>query len=853
MKFDRASVKTGRGRLVALLTATALLITMIPLLMALVEDHDSGDQSNTSPLVQLTPHFPVATNSLFCSIMAPGSDTNEGSLICDYAWYKDGVLQPQFTGDTVDGSYTAKGQTWRCIVTFNNGRGICTGFDEVTVGNSPPTAPVADVIPDMAYGGDDLVCAIKTPSFDADGDVITYTYAWYKDGVLQPNLTGDTVAASYTSRGETWRCAVTASDAESAVAGSFDEVSIPSGNNPPSAPVVAISPVLPTSTDSLLCSLKVESTDLDGDPVTYTYAWYKDGVLQPHLTGNTVKASYTVRGETWKCVVTVSDGQGGSAGGFCEATIHNCPPSPPLIAISPDEPLTIDNLECSITLASSDADGDAISYTYAWYKDGILQPQFTGSSVDSSYTSLWETWKCAVTASDGRDSSVRTDEVSITGEMKALYVWSWSWQLFDKVAEGQYFLDICSEEGINTAFVAAGDSDVQDLIQNSPAKIRRFIQDANASGVRVYALLARMDYGVEAALQPSVEAILKYNHDNPDCKFEGIHFDLEPPGGSSLSQHAAYLAECTTFFQHLKTWSYDGENVASQDVALGMFVDPRWSSSACAANYSSLVRGLDYMDIAAYRAPPETGIASVQGCVDLTVAEGKPFDIALETAEFPYNSDGATTYYEEGRAGLENCMSVMREYYKTNYADYCLGFAIHHYENSIQALHIIKLVQWPSGTYGVGSSVSATVTLHPSDYYYWRAYGVKLEVRDSAGTIWVISRIICMHYSSNTREVTLTWTVPSAAAKGSCDVRVSLWDVDLHDEGHYSKLWYSDFSSTYYGDSAGQKAALEAYSMESLAALTYRPADPAQALTGKRDPFIELQSSGWSEDLFNVT
>jgi hypothetical protein len=845
VKFNRASVKSSRGRLVALLTATALLITMIPLAMALVGDHDSGNQSNTSPLVQLTPHFPVATNSLVCSIMAPGSDTDKGSLIGDYAWYKDGVLQPQFTGNTVDGSYTAKGQTWKCIVSVSNGRGICTGFDEVTIGNSPPTAPIADVTPDMAYGGDDLVCSIKTPSFDADGDVITYTYAWYKDGVRQPDLTGNTVDASYTSRDETWRCAVTASDAESAIAGSFDEVTIPGGNNPPSAPVIAVTPVLPTTTDSLLCSLEVASSDPDGDAITYKYAWYKDGVLQPHLTGNAVKASYTTRGETWKCVVTVSDGMGGSSGGFCEASIHNCPPSPPLVQISPDKPLTMDDLECSITTPSSDADGDAVSYTYAWYKDGILQPQFTSNAVDSNHTALWETWKCAVTASDGRDSSVRTDEVSITGEMKALYVWSWSWQLFDKVAEEQYFLTVCAEEGINTAFIAAGDSDVQDLIQNSPAKIARFIQAANASGVRVYGLLARMDYGVEAALQPSVEAILKYNHDNPGCKFEGIHFDLEPPGQSSLAAHAAYLAECTAFFQHLKTWSYGGETVATQDVALGMFVDPRWGNSTCAANYSSLVRELDYMDIAGYRAPPETAMSEVKNCVDLTVAQGKPFDIALETMEFPYYSDGATTYYEEGRAGLENCMSVMREYYKTNYPDYCLGFAIHFYESAIQQWHMMKSVQWPSGAYSTGSSVSATVTIHPSDYYYWRVYGVKMEVRDSAGTMWVTSRIICMHYSSNTREVTLTWTVPSAAAKGDCDVRVSVWDVDLWDEGHYSKLWYGDFDSN--------QSALEAYTMESLAALTYRPADPTQLLTGKRAPFIELQSSGWNQGPFSIT
>jgi hypothetical protein len=162
-------------------------------------------------------------------------------------------------------------------------------------------------------------------------------------------------------------------------------------------------------------------------------------------------------------------------------------------------------------------------------------------------------------------------------------------------------------------------------------------------------------------------------------------------------------------------------------------------------------------------------------------------------------------------------------------------------------------VRWPSGSYSAGESVSVTVTLHASDYYYWRLYGVKLEVRDSAGNIWATSKIVCMHYSSNTKQVTLTWTVPSEAAAGDCDVKVSLWDVDLHDEGYFSKLFYSDFSSKYLGDSAGQRAALEAYSMEELAALTHRPADPTQLLTGKRSQFTELQSSGWNESVFSLT
>ena len=141
-------------------------------------------------------------------------------------------------------------------------------------------------------------CSVNVASSDADGDTITYTYAWYKDSVLQTGLTAVTVNSSYTARGETWKCVVTVSDGAGGSAGSFDEVTISSGNSPPSAPAVAISPTLPTTTDSLVCSIVTPSSDADGDPLTYAYAWYKDGVLQTGLTGNTVDASYTTRGRS---------------------------------------------------------------------------------------------------------------------------------------------------------------------------------------------------------------------------------------------------------------------------------------------------------------------------------------------------------------------------------------------------------------------------------------------------------------------------------------------------------------------------------------------------------------------------
>ncbi|MFC1990740.1 hypothetical protein ACFLU9_01140 [Chloroflexota bacterium] len=78
--------------------------------------------------------------------------------------------------------------------------------------------------------------------------------------------------------------------------------------SPPTAPIVAITPESPQKDSDLICEIITESTDPDGEAISYSYAWHKDGVLQPELTTNTVDSSNTDWDETWKCVVTPSDG-----------------------------------------------------------------------------------------------------------------------------------------------------------------------------------------------------------------------------------------------------------------------------------------------------------------------------------------------------------------------------------------------------------------------------------------------------------------------------------------------------------------------------------------------------------------
>ena len=353
----------------------------------------------TAPKVTLSPSSPKTTDNLV--VTASGSTDADGDTVTyKYAWYRDTVLQTSLTTNAVTEDLTAKGQVWKCTVRAYDGTGNSAAVSkQVTIGNTLPSAPTVSISPGAPDTSSDLVATAAAT--DADGDTLTYTYAWSKEGVLQDGLTTGTVTADLTARSEVWTCAVTASDDTGA--GAAGEAQVTIGNAKPTAPTVSISPSSPKTTSNLVATPSA-STDADGDPVTYRYAWYKDSVLQGDLTRNTVTHDKTAKRQVWKCVVTPNDGQDDGATGEGQKTIANTVPTAPTVSISPSNPKTADNLVVTAS-GSTDADGDTITYSYAWYKDSVLQRGLTTDTVTADLTAKGEVWKCAVKAYDGTGNS----------------------------------------------------------------------------------------------------------------------------------------------------------------------------------------------------------------------------------------------------------------------------------------------------------------------------------------------------------------------------------------------------------------------------------------------------------------
>jgi hypothetical protein len=175
----------------------------------------------------------VATESstLFCG--ATGFDPDGDSLDLHYSWRVDGAPVAATT-PSLTGTYFNKNQVVICEVMPDDGTstGPSLSATGVTIQNSPPSAPGISITPsDPEEGLDPLVCAVDTPSNDADGDVLSYVFGWTRNGsafsgAIPTSATSSTVAVDATLTGDVFVCSVTASDGTDSSSASVDSVEI---------------------------------------------------------------------------------------------------------------------------------------------------------------------------------------------------------------------------------------------------------------------------------------------------------------------------------------------------------------------------------------------------------------------------------------------------------------------------------------------------------------------------------------------------------------------------------------------------------------------------------------------------
>ena len=375
-------------------------------------------EENTPPTVEITSPADGTgfepSELIVLEALVSDAEDDADELVVTVTSSLDGELaltaSPTSSGDWTAATYLSNGEHLITVrVTDTAGS---SDQDTLTLAvNGRAGAPEVEIYPDPAISGESIKAIITADAVDPEDDGLIYRYDWYVDGALYSSGTNPAVPDGETIRDEYWEVEVFADDGygvgDPATAGIVIDTSAPSIDS------VLLEPD-PADTTNDIIATPDGWFDQDGDSAKYRYRWYLNGSLDSSITSATYPSSRTERGDELQVSVTPYDAfEDGDSVLSGVVEIENSAPTEPGVTVTPTSPEPEDNLTCSVTTDSTDADGDSINYFYRWYKDGV-EHTVTTYVVSSSYTSHGETWTCEVTPSDGTDRGTPgTDSVTI--------------------------------------------------------------------------------------------------------------------------------------------------------------------------------------------------------------------------------------------------------------------------------------------------------------------------------------------------------------------------------------------------------------------------------------------------------
>lgn len=327
-----------------------------------------GNSRPVAPGARLSTRSPKCGEEVEVIIERPAADADGDPLTYRASFAIGGQPTPLTRERTrIPTSLARKGDVLDIDVVAFDGREESAPLRlEAAVANCPPTPPKAAIVPIKPLAGDVLEARIDEPSTDWDGDHISYSFTFFKDG----KPIGDRVA--HVKKGERYELEAVASDGHAQVKGQRASVRI--GNTPPDAPVLAWQGEAPRAGDRLEVRMLAPSADRDGDKVNYRYAWRRDGQAVAGQAGPKLAGAIATRkGERWEVAVTPFDGIDEGRPARLAIAIGNTPPGSPAIALSPAQPREGEAVRAVVAQHAPDADGDEVSYRYRWLIDGLEQ------------------------------------------------------------------------------------------------------------------------------------------------------------------------------------------------------------------------------------------------------------------------------------------------------------------------------------------------------------------------------------------------------------------------------------------------------------------------------------------------
>jgi VCBS repeat-containing protein len=278
-------------------------------------------------------------------------------------------------GGTANGGVdTSAIQTFKITVT------PASDAPQATVTLSPNPPRTNDMLTATAQG------------YDPDGDEVTFSYVWKKNGVVMAGQTGTTLNLSVTGNGDKGdQITVEVTPRDGAISGTPATATVTVGNTPPT-----VTDQAEVTDKNKAHTFELIAVDTDGEPLSFTlkslpthgrlYLGSDTRVLME--TGSTFappRLTYVPHTNYSGPDVfnfAVSDGTTeGNAKLFLTVNPTNGAPQATVV-LAPQQPNT--NSTLTTTVSSYDVDGDNVTFSYVWKKNGVVLTGQTSASLNLS-------------------------------------------------------------------------------------------------------------------------------------------------------------------------------------------------------------------------------------------------------------------------------------------------------------------------------------------------------------------------------------------------------------------------------------------------------------------------------------
>ena len=324
----------------------------------------SATVQNSSPSVDsafVTPDPAMASDLLECGGVG-WMDADNDPESYDVEWFVNGTSVA--TSATITTPLISFGDDVYCTLTPNDGLNSGTSVDStvVSISNSKPTIASLTLSESEPLAGAVLTATLGAIE-DVDGDTVTTTYSWSVNGTKSPppppSIPPVLPVETTCSHGDPQR--------RNRRRGFGNRTDY---NAKPVIDSLTLEPATAYTNDILTATATASDTDSSG--ITIQYEWFVNGVLVAE-TGSTLSGTtYFSKGDSVEVRVTPNDGNNDGTAESATVDILNSAPTAPVVLVTPSSPEGgADDLVCTLSTESMDADGDTVDYTFSWTVDGV--------------------------------------------------------------------------------------------------------------------------------------------------------------------------------------------------------------------------------------------------------------------------------------------------------------------------------------------------------------------------------------------------------------------------------------------------------------------------------------------------